>query len=98
MKKKSTTNSISRSKDIPASQAMLQEVRYELKASISAIDKKMSGRFDEIKSEIHSVKLLFEEQNVRNKYVLDGLQIFIEKFQNHDDRLTHLENKSGIHR
>lgn len=59
--------------EVPVTRAMLGEVRTELLERIDA-------RFHELKADIHEVKagmartmLLLEEQNARNKVVLDGL-------------------------
>lgn len=40
----------------------------EIKSDLSGVKSELSG----VKSELHRVALLVEEQNARNKYVLDG--------------------------
>lgn len=64
--------------------AEIQSVRAELKAEIEAVRIELGGKIDElriemaqfkaeIKSDIHRLALLIEEQNARNVFVLDGL-------------------------
>jgi len=69
-----------RAKDVLVTQAMLFEVRDDLKAEVRSqfhqVDARfseMESRFDKIDSQIHQIKLLVEEQNARNRIVLDGL-------------------------
>ena len=50
-------------------------MKSELKSEISGVKSEISGIKSEIfgvKSELHRVALLVEEQNARNKFVLDG--------------------------
>lgn len=77
-----------KSGDIPVTKQMLDETRNELKSDIASVKLEMKAGFDEVKSEIkqltaevkdqnskiHRMLTLYEEQEARNKYVLDGHQ------------------------
>ena len=77
---------ILKTSDLPATQHMLTAVHKQIKASISSLEKKQDARFSQIDarfnqmdskvdlvlSEIHRMAVLMEEQNSRNKFVLDG--------------------------
>jgi hypothetical protein len=47
----------------------------------------MDSKFDKVISEVHRIGLLVEEQNARNKFVLDG-------YTSLSDRLDKAENKN----
>ncbi len=69
------------------------ELRAELKlATTEAVHQsearlihRMDAGFHEVKSELHRVALLVEDQNAKNRYVLDGYtqlyEIIMQKFQ-----------------
>lgn len=94
-------NETKKSDDIPATKKMLEETRDELKSSItsvkldiSSVRQEMKSGFDGIRSEIkeltaavHRSLALHEEQNARNKYVLDG-------YQSIHDRQDQLESET----
>ncbi len=75
-----------KSADIPVTSKMLDEARFELKHEIQSFRHEVKGEFRDVRSAIskvqadvekvlaavHRVGLLVEEQNARNKYVLDG--------------------------
>lgn len=42
-------------------------------SKIDSVELRLNSKFEDIKSDIHQVKLLVEEQNARNVIVLDGL-------------------------
>lgn len=85
------TNSVKpvRSRDVPATAAMLYEMEERLNT-------KIDSRFHEVKSEVHGLKsemqalksemhriaLLTEEQNARNKFVMDGYAQIYELLAN----------------
>jgi hypothetical protein len=73
-----------KSKDVPVTQEMLNEVRSELKHSIVSLDLKMGTQFEKVLAEVHRVGLLVEEQNSRNRFVLDG-------YASLDERMGRLE-------
>lgn len=60
------------SKEIPATQKMLYGVRDELKADIRALEAQLT-------SQIHRLGILIEEQNARNRIVMDGLKILFQR-------------------
>ena len=110
-----------KSADVPATQAMIYELRREVMHSLSSqglkinslekrmnsLEQKMDARFKEVDArfdevdarfdevnasikqvlaQVHRVGLLVEEQNARNKYVLDG-------YTSLNDRVEKLEKK-----
>jgi hypothetical protein len=84
---------------------MLTEFRQELKSEITSFRLEVSGRFKEVDArfdkvdssflkvlaEVHRIGLMVEEQNARNKFVLDG-------YTSLSDRLDKVEKKieSGL--
>ena len=70
----------SHSENVPMTQKMLYLVRDELKASIhsqdarfDSIDEKFKSLEHKMDSRFNELKILIEEQNARNRIVLDGL-------------------------
>lgn len=75
-----------KSKDVPATQGMLWELRAELKSDMKSLERKMDSKFNRMESkfdklmaevyrigsDVHRIALVVEDQNVRNKYALDG--------------------------
>ncbi len=75
-----------RSAEVPATAEMLYEMEerlnHRMDAKFKGLESKFMGlesrfeglesRMSEMKSEFHRVALLVEEQNARNKYVMDG--------------------------
>ena len=51
----------------------------------------MNARFDQILSEIHQIKAQTEEQNARNKVVMDSQALVQFKYENLDQRLHSTE-------
>lgn len=84
-----------RAKEVPVTQAMLFDFRAEVKAQFSGVDARFSevdARFDKIEAVVdqrfYEIKILVEEQNARNRIVLDGLTSLFA-------RQERLEKKSG---
>ncbi len=73
MKKKSTPTYPRRAQDAFVNQKMLYKVRDELKSFITSEIHSLKSDIHAVKSDIHRIALLMEEQNNRNKTVLDGL-------------------------
>lgn len=68
----------------------VSSVRHEIEAvkqSVEALREEMNSKFDKVISEVHRIGLLVEEQNARNKYVLDG-------YTHLSDRLDKVEGKN----
>ncbi len=61
-----------KSKDIPVTQEMLFEVQNRLIHELNSNRSEMNAKFEKLLSEVHRIGLLVEEQNARNKFVLDG--------------------------
>ena len=85
-----------RSRDVPATAAMLFEMEERMNHRMDAGFHRMRAEFNGlraefgglkaevsgIKSELHRIALLVEEQNARNKYVLDGYAQLYELLSN----------------
>jgi hypothetical protein len=86
-RKKPTVKKPVRSGDVPATSGMLYEMesrldfkietlRTELRAESSSLRSEMKAAMSKLntslRAEIHRIGLLVEEQNARNKFVLDG--------------------------
>lgn len=106
-KSKSKINAKTKSKlpilktsDLPVTQLMLTAVHKQIKASISSLEKKqdarfsqMDSKFDLVLSEIHRMTVLMEEQNSRNKFVLDGYDSIYQRQDSLEARFdTHEKN------
>ncbi|MBX3020949.1 MAG: hypothetical protein KF799_04675 [Bdellovibrionales bacterium] len=79
MTTKKTQRKPVRSPDVPATAAMLYEMEGRLQHQMNAGFERVKAEFSivradlsSLKSELHRIGLLVEEQNARNKYVLDG--------------------------
>ena len=76
-KSKKTIIPIVKSADMPATQGMLGLLQKQMKSDYQSLDKKIDSNFAKVISEIHRMSILLEEQNGRNKFVLEGYdQIF----------------------
>lgn len=96
MSSRKKNNKPMRSDAVPVTQAMLYEVRDELKSHLMSNDKKFEGidkKFEyleakldtgflmitselhKMQAQIHKSHLLFEEQNARNKFVMDQYEL-----------------------
>ena len=78
---------MSSSRELPATQGMLQLVRSELKADIRGLSSEMKAgfiqmdskfervlsEFEHVRSDVARVGILVEEQNSNNRVVLEGL-------------------------
>lgn len=92
-KTQSKTRFETRSKDLPATQGMLQLVRNELKSDTQALRSEMNSQFKQVDSKIEQVLgvvhqvaaevarvgTLVEEQNSRNEVVLEGLSVLFHR-------------------
>ena len=72
----------------------IHSVRHELKqdivrldGKIDSLEHKMLAGFHEIKSEIHRLGVIFEEQNARNAVVLDGYASLFERQERVEKKL-----------
>ncbi len=71
---------VSSSRELPATQGMLQLVRSELKADIRGLSSEMKAgfnqmdsKFEQVRSDVARIGVLVEEQNSNNRIVLEGL-------------------------
>ena len=65
------------------------------KLEIQSLEKKMDSKFssmdskfDKVLSEIHRIGLLVEEQNARNKFVLDGLTSVLDRQDRQENEIV----------
>lgn len=59
-----------------------------------SMEKKIDSKFNMLMSEISKVIVLCEEQNARNKAVMDSQAFIKENLDNHDSRIKSLETKA----
>ncbi len=79
--------------DLPATQSMLTTLRKQIKSEINSSEKRLESKINQVESkinqvdskvelvlsEIHRMAILMEEQNSRNKFVLDGYASLYER-------------------
>lgn len=99
MTKKPTHKPV-RSDDVPCTKAHLELVRQELKSDITSLSLKMDSKFqhmdskfEKMSSVLFEMKALFEEQNSRNRVVLDGYAHLFDKSLSVESRIENLEKK-----
>lgn len=99
---------ILKTSDLPVSQLMLTAQSKQIKSTINSLEKKIDARFNQmdskfelVLSEIHRMAVLMEEQNSRNKFVLDGYASLYERqerlelrFDSHEKNIENLILKS----
>ena len=79
----------------------IHEVKSEIHAVNSKVDllkseiHEVKSEIHEVKSEIHEVKLLNEEQNARNKFVIDQYVNVYEEQRDLKSRIEKLEADNG---
>lgn len=78
-------------RDLPATQGMLQLVRTELKSEMKSGFRQVGSRLEQVLSEVARVGILVEEQNSRNRVVLEGLTGLWERQQRSDNRVSDVE-------
>ena len=84
--------------EVKSVRAEVESVRSEVKsvrAEVKALDAKLDAKFDQVLSAIHRVTAIVEEQENRNKYVLDGYTAITDRqdrFEKHtNERFDELE-------
>lgn len=89
---------VPQSKDLPATQGILHLVRMELKSEmkagfsqVNARFNQVDARFEQVLSEIARIGILVEEQNSRNRIVLEGLSGLWERQERVEKRVDHFE-------
>ena len=79
--------------DLPATQSMLTTLRKQIKSEINSSEKRLESKINQVESkinqveskielvlsEMHRMAILMEEQNSRNKFVLDGYASLYER-------------------
>lgn len=56
------------------------------------LEAKFDSKFDRMMSEMHRIGLLVEEQNARNKFVLDGYTSIVDRLDKHDTEIAEIKN------
>ena len=89
---------VTRSKDLPATQGMLQLVRTELKSDIRGLKADMNSKFEQVLSEVSRIGsevsrmgFLAEEQNSKNNVVLEGLTSLWGRQKRIENRVDDIE-------
>lgn len=84
--------------DVPVTAGMLAEVRSELLSRIDQTKLELRAEIQEVKAELVGIKadvarlgFLIEEQNARNKIVLDALAAFIDRQARVEHRMDVIE-------
>ena len=92
--------------DIQRLDAKIDAVKVELKAEIHEVKAELKAEIHEVKAEIHEVKagmhamqaqmarmeVMAEEQNSRNKIVLDGIIAVLERQNQVEQRVSQVED------
>jgi hypothetical protein len=94
-----------RTKDLPATQGMLTLARSELKADVRELRAEMNARFSQmdakfervlgavhhVAAEVARIGVLVEEQNSRNRIVLEGLTGLAQRQDRVESRMDEVE-------
>ena len=94
------------SDEVPVTRGMLAGVRTELLQRIDAARAELKSEIHEVKAEIHQVKaeihevkagiarieVLVEEQNARNRIVLDGITALLSRQDQVEQRVVQVED------
>ena len=77
---------ILKTSELPATQLMLTTLRKQIKSEINSLEKRLDSKFNQVDSKVELVMsklqrmtILMEEQNSRNKFVLDGYASFYDR-------------------
>jgi len=57
----------------------IDSVNADLSGKMDSLNTKMDTGFNHLSNQIHQIKILMEEQNARNRYVLDGYASLYER-------------------
>ena len=95
---------ILKSADLPVTQGMLTAVHKQIRASINSSEKKLEAKINQVESkvelvlsEIHRMGVLMEEQNSRNRFVLDGYDSLYRRQDRVELRLdTHVQDIENL--
>jgi urate oxidase len=97
--------------DLPTTQSMLTSMQKQIKSNMNSLEKRLESKINQVESkinqvdskvelvlsEIHRMAILMEEQNTRNKFVLDGYASLYERqdrlelrFDKHEKNIENL--------
>lgn len=86
-------------KELPASQGMLQLVRSELKSDIRGLRSEMKvgfnqmdSKFEQVLSDVARLGVIIEEQSSRNQVVLEGLTSLYQRQDRTDLRMDEVQH------
>ncbi len=77
-----------------ALESKIEGLRSDFKADVHTMKADMHAMKADIhgmKADVHAIKLLVEEQNARNRIVLDGLGIYFERTERLEGRMDSIE-------
>jgi hypothetical protein len=77
--------------EIQETNLRLDSLRTELKADIQNVEKRMMAGFEDIKSAIHRLTAMVEEQRAQNVYVLDGYTSLFDRQERLEKRWDEFE-------
>jgi hypothetical protein len=87
-----------RAAQVFVTQKMLYSVKDELSSTIKGAEARLEGKIDsnfhQLSAQIHSIKILVEEQNAKNNIVLDGLMNLFDRQDRIETSWTKFINKS----
>lgn len=93
-KKTPKLSRVGKNTETPATHGQLEAVRSELKSDITTLSLKMDSKIQEVLTEVRSIKVLVEEQNSRNLFVMDSLRSVVDVQQDLMDRVQKLEKSA----
>jgi len=80
--------------DISSVRSEVKALEQKMDARFSRVDSRfsqMDAKFDKVISEVHRIGLLVEEQNARNKYVLDGYGLLNDRIDKNEKDIAELK-------
>ena len=85
--KTSQSNQPLRSRDVPATAGMIYELRDEIIKRFEQVDARVEGLEKSLKADIHQQKILMEEQNARNIFVIDQMNSLFHRQERVEKKL-----------
>jgi hypothetical protein len=96
LKRQISSMNLSINKKLDSVDQRFQSIDQRFESLESKMDSRftfMNSRFDQLHADIHKVLVTVEEQNARNKAVMDSQALIQYKFEEHDARIFSLEQK-----
>jgi hypothetical protein len=87
MKKNDANHKPIREEDVPVTMNYMREFRAEINSRLSRQENEFNKKFDELMMAVHSIKLVCEEQNLRNKQAYDSTAFAYERLMLLESRI-----------